>query len=279
VRAVAFVLSALAGLAARGVHAAPSSETLTCAGWELDARIKRHLKGGAYLDAHNLAETATAICSRAAPVAHWHLWNAVALFHLDEPLRAQSILRAVREEPGPAQADAATLMAWTHLRLGDDPALDRALAVLSEPAQRRLSVLRALDDPAKTAVAIAQLDFEAARTLTPMAARYHTAMSSKRPWLAGVMSAAFPGLGQAYAGSWQGAAVAFVLNAALIGATIELGRERLYWSSAAAGLAASFFYVGNIVNAADLAHRRNETASTPAYQDLEVALVPEAHPD
>jgi hypothetical protein len=100
----------------------------------------------------------------------------------------------------------------------------------------------------------------------------------RRPWLAGVLSAVLPGAGQAYAGSWQGAAVALVLNAALIGATAELATRRLYFSAAAAGTAASIFYVGNILNAADLAQRRNERASAPAREAMERLLIPEAYP-
>jgi hypothetical protein len=38
------------------------------------------------------------------------------------------------------------------------------------------------------------------------------------------------------------------------------------------------FYVGNILNAADLAVRRNDVASRPSYRALEELLVPEASP-
>ena len=103
------------------------------------------------------------------------------------------------------------------------------------------------------------------------------AQTTRRPWLAATLSI-LPGAGQVYAGSWQGAAVAFFLNAVLIGATVELAHHKLYVTAAAAGVASSFFYFGNIINAADLARRRNEMAAEPARLDLERLLLPEAHP-
>ena len=108
--------------------------------------------------------------------------------------------------------------------------------------------------------------------------RLWAAEHTKRPWLAAGMSVVLPGAGQAYAGSWQGAAVAFLMNAFLIGASVELVSHKLYLSAGAAGLAASFFYVGNVLNAADLAARRNEMAAAPARLELERQLLPEAHP-
>ena len=97
----------------------------------------------------------------------------------------------------------------------------------------------------------------------------------KSPALAGVMSALLPGSGQLYAGSLQAAAVTFVLNSLFIGATVELARDKLYVTAAAAGTAASFFYLGGIINAADLARRRNRIAQQPYADELEELLVPE----
>ena len=41
----------------------------------------------------------------------------------------------------------------------------------------------------------------------------------------------------------------FVLNSLFIGATVELARDKQYVTAAAAGTAASFFYIGGIINA------------------------------
>ncbi|HLB79857.1 MAG TPA: hypothetical protein VJJ77_05085, partial [Dongiaceae bacterium] len=102
--------------------------------------------------------------------------------------------------------------------------------------------------------------------------------AGKRPWLAGLLSALVPGLGHGYAGAWDAAAVALVLDGVLIGSTIELARRELWFTAGATGLAASVFYVGNILSAADLAERRNAVAAAPAWEELERVLVPEAWP-
>ena len=67
----------------------------------------------------------------------------------------------------------------------------------------------------------------------------------------------------------------FVLNGLFVAATVELVRDEKYFTAAAAGTAASFFYVGGIMNAVDLAQRRNERASEDEAKDLEKLLVPE----
>ena len=132
----------------------------------------------------------------------------------------------------------------------------------------------AIGDPKRFATASKSL----APALTEGIASSHQsylASQSKRPWLAAGLSLVIPGAGQAYAGSWSGAAVALVLNAALIGGTIELGRRRLFFSASVTGLAASVFYVGNILNAADLARRWNSVAARPYLEEMERLLVPE----
>src|SRR5690606_34632281 len=100
----------------------------------------------------------------------------------------------------------------------------------------------------------------------------------KRPWLAGALSAVVPGLGQAYAGSWESAAVSFVLNGALIGATVELARRDFYAASTVTGLAGSVFYLGSVLSAADLARRHNQRAAEPERRALERLLLPERSP-
>ena len=93
-----------------------------------------------------------------------------------------------------------------------------------------------------------------------------------------MLSAILPGAGQAYAGSIESAAMAFVLNGLAIGATVELARRELWWTAALAGTVGSMFYVGNIGSAVDLARRRNELAQLPWDTDLRRALLPEAYP-
>ena len=54
----------------------------------------------------------------------------------------------------------------------------------------------------------------------------------------------------------------------------ELAYNDLYFSAGATGLAVSVFYVGNILNAVDLAERRNEVASAPYRRALTELLLP-----
>jgi hypothetical protein len=90
-----------------------------------------------------------------------------------------------------------------------------------------------------------------------------------------MLSAVLPGSGQLYAGSLQAAAVTFALNALFIGATVELARDHDYWTATAAGTVASFFYIGGVINAADLARRRDQLAAQPDADALEELLLPE----
>jgi hypothetical protein len=240
---------------------------------EATARLEAALRAGDDVDAHHLAQALDALCPGDPAAAHWRLLDAVALTRLEETPRARALLQAGLRGPDAAlQARAAALLAWSLWRTGDGDAFHAALARVPEPARLRLEALAAAGED-EFGSAAARLD----PTLRARAVELERRASARerRPWLAGTLSAIVPGLGQAYAGSWQGAAVAFVLNGVLIGATVELARKELYFAAGATGLAASIFYVGNIANAADLARRRNEIASEGARDALERALVPE----
>jgi hypothetical protein len=169
------------------------------------------------------------------------------------------------------------LHAWSFTRDRDQQAFDNALAQLPPQPRLRLQILERVGAPAVLPL-LERLEPGARDGVRSTVAQLWSAEHTRRPWLAASLSVVLPGAGQAYAGSWQGAAVAFVLNAALIGACAELAVHKLYVTAGAAGLAASFFYAGNIMNAADLARRRNEMASAPARLELEHLLLPEAHP-
>jgi hypothetical protein len=101
---------------------------------------------------------------------------------------------------------------------------------------------------------------------------------TRPPWLAGILSAVLPGLGQVISGSWQSAFVALAVNALFIGATVELFRHQLWFAGAAAGTVASVTYLGNIVNAVESATLFNESRRREAEEHLERALFPELFP-
>ena len=248
----------------------------------IDTQLVPRFRRGQYLDVHNLCLTLDVVCAGAGAAPQRSLLDALALLELDEHDRASGLVLAIPHQSlDPTLRErAAVVLAWSFLRDGDSAAFQGHLATLPAEPRRRLELLaRAGDERAfLQLLGAAGHDDNLAADLTTLAADLRAARRSKRPWLAGVLSAVLPGAGQAYAGSWQGAAVAFVLNATLIGATGELATRRLYLPAVAAGVAASFFYVGNIFNAADLAARRNERAASFPARALEDRLVPEAHP-
>lgn len=260
--------------AAGGARAA---EGPGCSAATVDEKLVPRLRAEQYVDVHALALTLDALCPTDAIADTRRVLDALALIALDEADRARALLFEVAARGADLRTRAAAdvVIAWSYLRARDEDAFRRRLPALQPAARARLTLLAATVDPdlaGEAAPAPAGAD------VAPLVATYRAARRTKRPWLAATLSALLPGAGQAYAGSWQAAAVSFVLNGALIGATAELGARRLYLPAAASGLAASFFYVGNIVNAADLASRRNEVAAEAPYRALEARLVPEAHP-
>jgi hypothetical protein len=231
-----------------------------------------------WVDAHLVAQTLDALCPTHPSSFVWRLWDAVALIELDESPRARTLLGSVAESPDPHMRQAAEVIhVWSLLADGDRPAFTRAVVRLEEPARARLQVLSATHARRGVRPLLAELPaplrLEVDRVYQRLERRH-----GKRPWLAGTLSAVVPGLGQAYAGSWESAAVSFVLNGVLIGATVELARRDFYAASTVTGLAGSVFYVGSILSAADLARRRNERAAEPERRALERLLVPERFP-
>jgi hypothetical protein len=221
-----------------------------------------------------------ALCPTSPARDRWRILDALVLDELDEPLRAEAALASVaRGAPSPEAETAAILLARAYLRRGDQAAFAGSLDRLPPTPALRLRAFAARADPAQFRGLVMTLPAPALRARAlAQGADYDQVSRTRRPWLAGMLSAIVPGSGQVYAGSWQGGVVAFVLNAVLIGATVELGWRHLYVSAGAAGVAASVFYVGNVLNAADLAQRRNEQSARPSAEALERLLIPEAYP-
>jgi hypothetical protein len=86
-------------------------------------------------------------------------------------------------------------------------------------------------------------------------------------WLPALGSALLPGLGQAWQGAYQSAAIAFALNALAISATAEFARNGMTSAALASGFVASVVYFGNIGAAAQLADRRNRQRRDAALSE------------
>ena len=253
----------------------PAVPVSGCSSLDLEQVTQLH-RDGHHVDVHNVTQTLHLLCRGEEVAPRFHLLDALALIELQEHERARIALAKLRDGSAALQQTANLLIAWSFNRQGDDQAFLARLTTLPFEQTTRLAVLHALDHPRKLKQLLPAVQgrIEIIETLRA----YQESTRTKRPWLAGTLSTLIPGAGQAYAGSWQGAAVAFVLNSVLIGATVELYRREAYLTASAASVAASFFYLGNILNAADLAHRRNEVAGAAARTKLEFLLLPEAHP-
>ena len=244
----------------------PNPSSTPCADPAVTARLSALVHARRFADAHHAATDLRVQCGDQDA---WRLLDDVALLRLEDRAVAIADLQALHTPAGDI------VLAWAYQTNGDDQAAAAVLPRLPAPRQAALHALAALADEDDFADAAHGLD---PRALGPRALelgrRYHDARV-KSPALAGVMSAVLPGSGQLYSGSLQAAAVTFVLNSLFIGATVELARDKQYVTAAAAGTAASFFYVGGIINAADLARRRNRLAQQPYADELEELLVPE----
>ena len=243
--------------------ASTASAEPTCDDAVIAPRLTSLLRAKRFADVHHAAVTARALCGELATT---HMLDDIALLRLDDRAYALADLHAL------GGSEANMLLAWAYATDGDVQAAESAMARLPTPKAMAIATLAVLDDDDAFAARSAKL--ANATDVRAAYARYRNARE-KSPAFAGVLSALIPGAGQLYAGSLQAAAVTFVLNGLFIGATVELARDEHYITAAAAGTAASFFYVGGIMNAVDLARRRNDIAQEPHREALENLLVPE----
>jgi hypothetical protein len=248
----------------------PATDELVCLDDELAARLVPLLRAERHADLHHAAVAAIALCPGA--LATVRLLDAIALVRLEDRPAAYAQLAALDGTP---RAELARLvLGWAYRADGDIGASDAVLARVPPPRAAAIRALAALDDREAFRRHLAEVPTAVGHRALALQAR-HADARGKSPALAGVLSGVLPGAGQIYAGSLQAAAVSLVLNGLFIAATVELVRDDKYFTAAAAGTAASFFYVGGIMNAVDLARRRNDQASAPIAAELEALLVPE----
>jgi hypothetical protein len=232
-----------------------------CTDPAVTTRLSALVRARRFADAHHAATDLRVQCGEQDA---WRLLDDIALIRLED--RAYALQDLTRLHTPAADV----VLAWAYVTNHDDEAARAVIPRLPAPRQAALLALAALPDEDRFEAAARGLDPRA----LDLGRRYHDARV-KSPALAGVLSAVLPGSGQLYSGSLSAAAVTFVLNGLFIGATVELARDKQYVTAAAAGTAASFFYIGGIINAADLARRRNRIAQQPYEDELEELLVPE----
>jgi hypothetical protein len=247
-----------------------TSPEVVCADDILVARLAPLLRGERFADLHHAATTARVLCPTQLDGAR--LLDAIALVRLED--RPAAYAELVELQQTPIAERARLVLGWAYRSDRDVLASDAVLAHVPGPRAAAIRALASIDDRDDFSRHLSAVALDLRTQALALQSRYDDA-HGKSPAFAGILTAILPGLGQLYAGSLQAAAVTFVLNGLFIAATVELVRDEKYFTAAAAGTAASFFYVGGIMNAVDLARRRNERASEPSRAALEKLLVPE----
>jgi hypothetical protein len=264
-----------------GAAAAPTSDTplapvdathgeVVCADDLLVGRLVPLLRGERFADLHHAATTARVLCTTQLDGAR--LLDAIALVRLED--RPAAYAELVELQQTPMSERARLVLGWAYRSDRDVLASDAVLSHVPAPRAAAIRALAAVDDRDDFSRHLSAVAPDLRTQALALQSRYDDA-HTRSPAFAGILTAILPGAGQLYAGSLQAAAVTFVLNGLFIAATVELTRDEKYFTAAAAGTAASFFYVGGIMNAVDLARRRNERASEPSRAALEKLLVPE----
>jgi hypothetical protein len=100
--------------------------------------------------------------------------------------------------------------------------------------------------------------------------RGYQELPGKSPWLAAGMSAVLPGAGQLYIRRPGDAAISFVLNGALIGATLAAFNNDERVAGSFILVFESSWYFGNIYNAASGAHKYNRRQRDTFFDQLQL---------
>lgn len=94
-------------------------------------------------------------------------------------------------------------------------------------------------------------------------------MNFKSPFIAGTLSLV-PGLGQIYVGTYQSAAISFVINSMFLMAHNDFKENRQWGAANAAATVFSITYLGNILNSVRSANQINENQTRPLEQKLKL---------
>lgn len=232
-------------------------------------RLSGLVRARRYADTHHAAVSLRVACGPRDNLAAVRLLDDIALLRLEDRPWALADLEDLSRSK---TTGADVILAWAYLSQHDDAS--HVISRLPAPRQAALKAVAAIGDEDAFAAHARGLPPDLATQALKLDAAFHDARE-RSPVAAGILSALLPGSGQIYAGSFEAAAITFALNALFVGATVELALDKHYVTAAAAGTAASFFYVGGIINAVDLARRRNRIAQQPYADRLEELLVPE----
>jgi hypothetical protein len=254
--------------------AGAASAEPACTDRQVTPRLSALIHAHRFADAHHAVVGLLALCGAPPAAESWRLLDDIALLRLEDREWALRDLHALAEH-GAVAEPAAVVLDWAYTTDHDREAAEMIAARVPPPKAAAIAALGAIDDRDAFEHWAPRLSADLTPRARALWAQYDDAAHTKRPALAGVLSAVLPGAGQVYAGSLQGAAVTLVLNGLFIATTVEQSLRHNYATAAAAGTVASFFYIGGVINAVDLARRRNRTVAAPYRDELERLLVPE----
>lgn len=180
--------------------------------------------------------------------------GARALYLIGESYRLQGVGaeaayyfdRVLAEYPeSPAAEEARYRLGWVRMEAGQWREASRTFARVGEESPLR----------------------EMAQDLSDMALE-GPAIPRKSPAAAGVMAGVLPGLGHAYCGRYQDAAVSFLINGAFAWAAVEAFDSDQDVLGGILGFLELSFYTGNIYSAVNTAHRYNDEAHKGFLESL-----------
>lgn len=158
-------------------------------------------------------------------------------------------------------------------RLGDLVEADHLLGSIENEDSFKASVqlLRAWYSVERRALLASDLK----RRFSQFDIDYEKISVSKKPWVAGVLSALVPGAGQIYNGNYQSAIYSFILNSLFLSAAIETQNKGLYATSLTTATVFSIVYLGNILNSIQGAEALNARERAMEEAQLQKKYFPE----
>ncbi len=212
-----------------------------------DSRVPeaRYMTGWCYLKQRRF-ERARKILWEVHEAHSGHALGGRALYLIGESYRLQGIGkeaayyfdRVLAEYPDARTAEEARYrLGWVHMEAGQWREASQTFARVGEQSPLR-----------ETALDLADKSMEGLD------------IPRKSPGAAGVMAGVLPGLGHAYCGRYQDAAVSFLINGAFAWAAVEAFDQDHEVLGGILGFLELGFYSGNIYSAVNCAHKHNKNA-------------------
>lgn len=220
------------------------------------------------LSSFHFSQLRVAACDATVASRSWFGYS-LAMVNLKENREA---IRSIDEGIRSPLVSANDKKALRMLKTSIDP---QSAQFLDSEQKKRWDLWKAKEDSESFKQQVKQSLFESNR---PQLSTYEDRIQNaprKSATLAGIASALIPGAGQAYVGNWQTAALAFVINSAVLAATLDFNRKDMPAATIAGAGVFSITYIGNIVSAAQSANEFNRAARSEPESEMKTLLLPE----